>query len=136
MLRLNKAQEEHEIYSQRIKDSLSGSSPSIKSGTSPATSSSNAAQSQLRRSIEAATNHVDHTWKLSTDSGFCDQVRAEFYFEQAPSVSLCVSILKQHSSRTESGRLILSICDMLSGYMVPISPGVPNPEIDYSLIIR
>ncbi|GFR95860.1 zinc finger FYVE domain-containing protein 26-like, partial [Elysia marginata] len=56
-------------------------------------------------------------------------------FSMAPSVSLCVSILKQHSSRTESGRLILSICDMLSGYMVPISPGVPNPEIDYSLII-
>ena len=79
---LNKAQEEHEIYSQRIKDSLSGSSPSIKSGTSPATSNNNTTQSQLRHSIEAAIHHVDHTWKLNTDTALSDLVRAEFYYEQ------------------------------------------------------
>ncbi|GFO26040.1 Zinc finger fyve domain-containing protein 26 [Plakobranchus ocellatus] len=127
----NKAQEEHEIYSQKIRDSLSGSSPSITS-----TNSSTHAQSQLHSSMAvAAMQHVDHAWMLSKDVSLCDQVRSQFYYEQAPSVSLCVSILKQHSSRTESGKLILSMCDVLSSYMVPISPGVPNPEIDYSLII-
>jgi len=55
---------------------------------------------------------------------------------QAPSTSLCISILNLHGSGRECGRLILALCDDLSCFLKPIAPGVPNPEVDYNLIMR
>ena len=58
------------------------------------------------------------------------------FFSQAPSTSLCISILNLHGNARECGRLILRLCDDLSNLLKPIAPGVPNPEVDYSLIMR
>ena len=55
---------------------------------------------------------------------------------QAPSTSLCISILNLHSNGRECGRLILGLCDTLSCLLKPLAPGVPNPEVDYNLIMR
>ncbi|XP_059142669.1 zinc finger FYVE domain-containing protein 26-like, partial [Physella acuta] len=85
--------------------------------------------------LSPAVNQLQLCWKLEPDPVYCQLVRKDFYFEQAPSVTLCVSILKQHSSRLEAGMTIIEMCDQLSQLMVPVSPGVPNPEIDYNLII-
>ncbi|XP_005113539.2 zinc finger FYVE domain-containing protein 26, partial [Aplysia californica] len=139
----HRAQEEHEIYSQRIKERLSGAGSGA-TPTSPGMFASSPtpldlpgllSADLLKKNMTAAIQHVHHSWKLRPDTAFSDQVRSEFYFEQAPSVSLCISILKQHSSRLEAGKLTISLCDTLSSHLQPISPGVPNPEIDYSLII-
>jgi hypothetical protein len=35
-----------------------------------------------------------------------------------------------------SGQLMLKMCDDLSRHLKPIAPGVPNPEVDYSLLLR
>ncbi|KAK6181134.1 hypothetical protein SNE40_009062 [Patella caerulea] len=77
----------------------------------------------------------DSEWKLKTDENYNKLVRDEFYFEQAPSVSLSISILNQHSNGTECGHVLLKMCEDLSKFLQPIAPGVPNPEVDYSLII-
>ena len=55
---------------------------------------------------------------------------------QAPSTSVCLSILDLHSDPRTCGALILQMCRDLSEYLRPIRPGVPNPEVDYNLIIR
>lgn len=55
---------------------------------------------------------------------------------QAPSVSLCMSILNHHSDPDACGQLILTLCDDLSSILQPVAPGIPNLEVDYSLIIR
>jgi hypothetical protein len=31
---------------------------------------------------------------------------------------------------------MLKMCDDLSRHLKPIAPGVPNPEVDYSLLLR
>ncbi|ESP02327.1 hypothetical protein LOTGIDRAFT_238051 [Lottia gigantea] len=74
-------------------------------------------------------------WKLKIDDEHNKFIREEFYFEQAPSVSLSISILNHYSNVRECGHILLKICDNLSKYLQPISPGVPNPEVDYNLII-
>ena len=58
------------------------------------------------------------------------------YTEQAPSVSLCMSILHLHSDQQQCGQQMLKMCDYLSEFLQPVSPGLPNPEVDYALIIR
>lgn len=55
---------------------------------------------------------------------------------QAPSTSLCLSILGLHEDSKMSGQLMLKMCDDLSRHLKPIAPGVPNPEVDYSLLLR
>lgn len=55
---------------------------------------------------------------------------------QAPSVSLCMSILQQHTDSHTSGQLILTMCDELSSFLQPLAPGVTNMEVDYGLVIR
>ncbi|KAI8788313.1 zinc finger FYVE domain-containing protein 26 [Biomphalaria glabrata] len=135
----HRSYDEQEIYSHRIKDRISGvsSSPSSMVSSPAASSLINTLQTsdKLKQSLLSAIHHVDHAWKLRPDLTYSQLVRSEFYYEQAPSVALCVSLLKQYSSKQEAGKLILQICDHLSTYLVPASPGVPNPEIDYSLII-
>lgn len=55
---------------------------------------------------------------------------------QAPSASLCVSILDLHSDTRACGRLILDLCNSLSQKLVPVAPGVRNEELDHNLVIR
>ncbi|XP_067681511.1 uncharacterized protein [Haliotis asinina] len=78
---------------------------------------------------------VADSWVLRNEETHDSELREEFYYEQAPSVSLCISILGNHSHQKECGQQMLHMCDYLSEFLQPISPGVPNPEVDYSLII-
>lgn len=55
---------------------------------------------------------------------------------QAPSASLCVSILDLHSDTRACGGLILDLCNSLSQKLVPVAPGVRNEELDHNLVIR
>ncbi|XP_022094724.1 zinc finger FYVE domain-containing protein 26-like isoform X2 [Acanthaster planci] len=74
-------------------------------------------------------------WQLTLDDVYNTLIREDFYYEQAPSTSVCLSILDLHSDHSTCGTLILQICRDLSEYLRPIRPGVPNPEVDYNLII-
>ncbi len=60
----------------------------------------------------------------------------QIFLFQAPSTSLCLSILELHSQPKECGQLILKLSDDISKFLQPISPGVRNPEVDYSFVIR
>ncbi|XP_069118425.1 uncharacterized protein [Argopecten irradians] len=75
-------------------------------------------------------------WQLKAgdDSHNCI-VREDFCYEQAPSTSLCMSILDLHSNTRASGQLVLQLCDDLSKHLKSIAPGLPNPEVDYSLVL-
>ena len=55
---------------------------------------------------------------------------------QAPSVSLCLSMLDIHSDAQQCGNVLLELSDHLSRYLRPVAPGVKNPEVDYTLVIR
>ena len=78
----SRAQYEQEVYSQRMKESLTGASPKPRSsslGTSPYLRSSDLLK---KRSLSAAVHHDVHEWKLNVDEGVNGYVRDEFYFEQ------------------------------------------------------
>ncbi|OWF55424.1 Zinc finger FYVE domain-containing protein 26 [Mizuhopecten yessoensis] len=75
-------------------------------------------------------------WQLKAgDDSHNSVVRDDFCFEQAPSTSLCMSILDLHSNTKASGQLVLQLCDDLSKHLKSIAPGLPNPEVDYSLVL-
>ncbi|KAL3872697.1 hypothetical protein ACJMK2_035906 [Sinanodonta woodiana] len=86
-------------------------------------------------SLSEIIHHSKMTWKLQLDQEVNESLRDDFYFEQAPSTSLCTAILDLHGNPRECGQLILKLCDDLSQLLKPINPGVPNPEVDYNLII-
>lgn len=46
-----------------------------------------------------------------------DEVRESFVYSQAPSTSLCLSILDLHDDPLECGKHLLSMCDELSAYI-------------------
>lgn len=46
------------------------------------------------------------TWKLTSDEAYNTTLREEFGFEHAPSVSLCLAILKLHSEHVAYPRLV------------------------------
>lgn len=46
-----------------------------------------------------------------------EEIRAMFRYQQAPSTSLCLSILDLHDNALECGKDLLSMCDDLSGYL-------------------
>jgi hypothetical protein len=49
------------------------------------------------------------TWKLTSDEAYNTTLREEFGFEHAPSVSLCLAILKLHSEHVAYPRLVIAI---------------------------
>ncbi|XP_036363256.1 zinc finger FYVE domain-containing protein 26-like [Octopus sinensis] len=85
--------------------------------------------------LAGAIRQTEHPWKLKLDPDYNSDLLEEFYYEQAPSASLCISILNVHSDPRKCGELILKLCDDLSKLLKPISPGMANSEIDYSLVI-
>ncbi|KAK7502719.1 hypothetical protein BaRGS_00005969, partial [Batillaria attramentaria] len=134
--RESRAKDEQEVYSQRMKESLSGASPNpSSSGFSSTPSPFSTSEFGRPRTLSSAIHHDVHEWKLKPDEGYNSYVRDEFYYEQAPSVTLCMSILQHHSDSHTSGQLILTMCDDLSSFLQPVAPGVPNLEVDFSLII-
>ena len=81
----SRAQEEHEIYSQRIKERLSGSTASpgpFASSPNPLDISGLLTPDMLKQKMMSAVQHVDHSWKLRPDMAYSEQLRSEFYYEQ------------------------------------------------------
>lgn len=134
--RESRARDEQEVYSQRMKESLSGASPSLQSPPlGQMAAQFRPSDLVQKRSLSSVVHHDVHEWKLKTDEGLNGYIRDEFYYEQAPSVALCMSILQHHTDSHVSGQLILTMCDDLSTFLQPLAPGVPNLEVDYGLII-
>ncbi|KAM9355627.1 LOW QUALITY PROTEIN: zinc finger FYVE domain-containing protein 26 [Pholidichthys leucotaenia] len=71
---------------------------------------------------------VDHRqFQLSTNEAQNQLLRSEFYYEQAPSAHLCISILTLHSDQTACGHQLISHCRSLSCRLT-------NPEVDACLL--
>ncbi|XP_066550908.1 zinc finger FYVE domain-containing protein 26 isoform X2 [Amia ocellicauda] len=65
--------------------------------------------------------------KLTLNDAENDIERSEFYYEQAPSSSLCIAILNLHSNYTVCGQQLIEHCRKLS-------QGLNNPEVDARLL--
>ncbi|XP_062609221.1 zinc finger FYVE domain-containing protein 26-like [Saccostrea cucullata] len=123
---------EVEIY-QQSSDNLSGSSLTSRTFGSNFPIIPEHAESL---NLTDAMHHSELIWKLKPgDADHNKMVREDFYYEQAPSTSLCLSLLGLHSKPHKCGKLMLDLCDNLSEFLRPIAPGVPNPEVDYSLVL-
>ncbi|MBN3313649.1 ZFY26 protein, partial [Atractosteus spatula] len=66
--------------------------------------------------------------KLGLNEAENEIERSEFYYEQAPSASLCVAILNLHSNHIACGHQLIEQCRELS-------QGLNNPEVDARLLI-
>ncbi|ELW48072.1 Zinc finger FYVE domain-containing protein 26 [Tupaia chinensis] len=67
-------------------------------------------------------------WILDLKEDENELVRSEFYYEQAPSASLCIAILNLHRDSTACGHQLIEHCCRLS-------KGLTNPEVDAGLLI-
>ena len=65
-------------------------------------------QSSLSLNIEDSVNSK-LTWKLTSDEAHNTALRQEFSFEHAPSVPLCLAILKLHSEHVAYPRLVVVV---------------------------
>ncbi|TSV02061.1 Zinc finger FYVE domain-containing protein 26 [Bagarius yarrelli] len=66
-------------------------------------------------------------YRLSPNAVENQQLHSEFYYEQAPSASLCVSILTLHSDHVACGQQLIDHC-------CSISRKLTNPEVDARLL--
>ncbi|KAB1277758.1 Zinc finger FYVE domain-containing protein 26 [Camelus dromedarius] len=66
-------------------------------------------------------------WILDLNEEENELVRSEFYYEQAPSASLCIAILSLHQDSTACGHQLIEHCCRLS-------QGLTNPEVDAGLL--
>ncbi|KAM7041726.1 zinc finger FYVE domain-containing protein 26 isoform 1-T1 [Acridotheres tristis] len=71
---------------------------------------------------------TDLEWIFSLNEEENEIVRSEFYYEQAPSSSLCIAILSLHSDSTVCGHQLIEHCCKLS-------QGLTNPEVDAGLLM-
>uniref|UniRef100_A0A8D2LZ61 Zinc finger FYVE domain-containing protein 26 n=1 Tax=Varanus komodoensis TaxID=61221 RepID=A0A8D2LZ61_VARKO len=67
-------------------------------------------------------------WLLSLREEENEIVYGEFYYEQAPSASLCIAIFNLHSDSTACGHQLIEHCCRLS-------QGLTNPEVDAGLLM-
>ncbi|CAB3383178.1 Hypothetical predicted protein [Cloeon dipterum] len=76
-------------------------------------------------------------WVLCADDALNTTVREEFSFEHAPSVALCLSILALHTEHSAAQpRFLLEASENMLRLLALPTPGVINPELDYSLVIK
>ncbi|XP_008058259.1 zinc finger FYVE domain-containing protein 26 [Carlito syrichta] len=66
-------------------------------------------------------------WILDLKEEENELVRSEFYYEQAPSASLCIAILNLHQDSATCGHQLIEHCCRLS-------KGLTNPEVDARLL--
>ncbi|KAB0374715.1 hypothetical protein FD755_013207 [Muntiacus reevesi] len=67
-------------------------------------------------------------WILDLNEEENELVRSEFYYEQAPSASLCIAILNLHEDSVACGHQLIEHCCRLS-------QGLTNPEVDAGLLM-
>jgi len=65
-------------------------------------------QPALSLNVEDSVNSK-LTWKLTSDEAHNTALRQEFSFEHAPSVPLCLAILKLHSEHVAYPRLVVVV---------------------------
>ncbi|XP_076978925.1 zinc finger FYVE domain-containing protein 26 [Tamandua tetradactyla] len=70
---------------------------------------------------------VELEWTLDLNEEENELVRSEFYYEQAPSASLCIAILNLHRDHVACGHQLIEHCCRLS-------QGLTNPEVDAGLL--
>ncbi|XP_056616274.1 zinc finger FYVE domain-containing protein 26 isoform X2 [Triplophysa dalaica] len=66
-------------------------------------------------------------YRLSPNPAENQQLKSEFYYEQAPSASLCVAIMTLHSDHAACGQQLIGHCRSLSRKLT-------NPEVDARLL--
>ncbi|XP_072533407.1 zinc finger FYVE domain-containing protein 26 isoform X2 [Salminus brasiliensis] len=66
-------------------------------------------------------------FRLSPNPAENQQINSEFYYEQAPSASLCVAILTLHSDHAACGHQLIGHCRSISRKLT-------NPEVDARLL--
>ncbi|XP_032882801.1 zinc finger FYVE domain-containing protein 26 isoform X3 [Amblyraja radiata] len=67
-------------------------------------------------------------WSLTLNEVENEIERSEFFYEQAPSASLCIAILNLHSNSMVCGHLLIDHCSKLSRALT-------NPEVDACLLM-
>lgn len=77
----------------------------------------------------------ENVWRLSDSAAYNDTVRGEFAYENAPSVSLSISILKIHSESAACPNFLIDSCETMLGYLQH-EGRLPNPEVDYGFVIE
>nr|XP_022905639.1 zinc finger FYVE domain-containing protein 26 homolog [Onthophagus taurus] len=78
---------------------------------------------------------TEEYWILNGNLEHDSLVRQEFSFENAPSVMLCLSILKHHSKSEEYPKFLLQQCENILTILRP-HKYKRSEEIDYNLIIK
>lgn len=77
----------------------------------------------------------ENVWHLSNSPTYNETIREEFAYAHAPSVSLCLSILKLHSENAACPNFLVDSCETILSYLQPQGVG-PNPEVDYGFVIE
>ncbi|CAH1802978.1 unnamed protein product, partial [Owenia fusiformis] len=127
--------EAQESVQDRLKERLSGTILPVGSTPKSRVSTLSEETAVISQQDEEGLQTQEFLWQLSLDEEANEAVREEFFYEYAPSTSLCMSLLELHSLPVECGRFLLKLCDDVSKLLKPISPGVANPEVDYFFVI-
>lgn len=94
-------------------------------------SSSSSSTTAPSVNVKIRDDVVAVVWQFSGNKKHDNLLREEFCFEYAPSVSLCLTILKFYSSDADCVNFLLHYCQKFESLL-----RCPNPEIDYALVTR
>ncbi|KAJ8925266.1 hypothetical protein NQ315_009094 [Exocentrus adspersus] len=89
--------------------------------------------SELTDTVSTKSVIYDY-WLLTDDPEHNKIVREEFSFEHAPSVSLCLSVMKYHSKSIKYPKFLLDQCEIMLKLLQPSQE--PIQEVDYLLVIK
>jgi zinc finger FYVE domain-containing protein 26 len=85
--------------------------------------------------IETKTGEQQAYWELGNDLDDDQETRERFRYQQAPSTSLCLSILDLHDDSLECGKELLQMCDQLSSFLQTANNNQKKTE-DFALILN
>ncbi|KAI4468931.1 zinc finger fyve domain-containing protein 26 [Holotrichia oblita] len=86
-------------------------------------------------SMNSERSRIDDFWTLTDNLEHNAILRQEFSYENAPSVLLCLSILKYHSKSDLCPKFLLTQCENILQILHPIGTYY-EVEIDFNLIIN
>nr|XP_020745443.1 zinc finger FYVE domain-containing protein 26 [Odocoileus virginianus texanus] len=93
----------------------------------PEAPDSSKSESPPYSSVVRVPKAAEVEWILDLNEEENELVRSEFYYEQAPSASLCIAILNLHEDSVACGHQLIEHCCRLS-------QGLTNPEVDAGLL--
>ena len=88
-----------------------------------------------------AIGATEDGWRLSRGQNQAEMlhnelIREDFFYEQAPSLTLALALIELHSDSRDCGVALLATCEHLMSFITSTTDGRPNPEIDYPLLIK